>query len=198
MLITCYRFSSIAYLFSKWLAEWNICTIAFFLIAICLLNWQKIGPKVKLIKNSRRKNTINAASLYLHVLAWKTCEVHFVVCKAQMPYDNENKKQPRNILKSRIKLNPSLRKIYAWWWFQGEQPGHSAYVLDSVIDAGMQVCGCVRKVPMPTVCPCFPLVPALPTLVLLPFPTNTFPAALFQNLPKWFPSIYSNLPFPEL
>lgn len=26
--------------------------------------------------------------------AWKMCEVHFVLCKAQMLYANENKKKP--------------------------------------------------------------------------------------------------------
>lgn len=72
----------------------------------------------------------------------------------------------RNILKSRIKWSSLLGKISAWWWFQGEQPGHSAWVLGSVIDAGVLVCGCVRRVPMPTVtrmtCASFTLINVIP------------------------------------
>lgn len=41
------------------------------------------------------------------------CEVHFVLCKAQTLYANENKKTVRTILKGRIKLNSLVRKIYA-------------------------------------------------------------------------------------
>lgn len=97
----------------------------------------KIGPKVKLIKNTRRKSTSLMLQVCIYMFLPEKC-ARCILLSAKPRCCMPTK--TRNILKRRIKESSLLRTIYAWWWFQGEQPGHSAWVLGSVIDAGCPQC----------------------------------------------------------
>jgi len=116
------------------------------------------------------------------------CEMHFVLRKVQTLYASEKKKTLRNTLKSRIKLNSLVGKIYAWqcmvsgWAAGAVTMGIRQCSWHRNASLCARTCGCVWKTPMPQslLLPAW-LMPALLTVTLLPCHTHIFPADLFQR-----------------